>query len=69
MRFSRKRQDGSVRNFFSWLWRKHLFITTCIEKHCTSPSRLRRKAVSVHLFEKWRHFISLKNYCALELGL
>jgi len=23
--------------FFSWFRRKHLFITTCIEKHCTWP--------------------------------
>jgi len=37
VRFSRKRQDGSVLNFSSGLRRKHLFITTCIEKQCTRP--------------------------------
>jgi len=26
-------------NFFSRFRRKHLFITTCIEKHCIRPSR------------------------------
>jgi len=25
----------SARNLFSGFWRKHLFITTCIEKQCT----------------------------------
>jgi len=38
--FSRKRQDGSAPIFFfyfSWFRRKHLFITTCIEKQCTRP--------------------------------
>jgi len=29
LRFSRKQQDGYVPIVF------HLFITTCIEKHCT----------------------------------
>jgi len=32
---SEKWQDLSVPNFFSEFRRKHLFITTCIEKHCT----------------------------------
>jgi len=36
VRFSRKRQDGSAPIFFSG-FRKHLFITTCIEKQCTQP--------------------------------
>jgi len=31
----RKRQDGSAPNFFSGFRRKLLFITTCIERHCT----------------------------------
>jgi len=35
-RFSRKRQDGSAPSFLKFK-RKHLFITTCIEKHCTWP--------------------------------
>jgi len=35
LRFSRKQQDGSAPDFFSGFRRKHLFITTCIEKHCT----------------------------------
>jgi len=34
LHFSRKRQDESVPKFFSGFRRKHLFITTCIEKHC-----------------------------------
>jgi len=39
LRFSRKRQQGSASasNFFKGFRRKHLFITTCIEKHCTRP--------------------------------
>jgi len=36
VRFSYKRQDGSVPNFLS-RFVKHLFITTCIEKQCTWP--------------------------------
>jgi len=35
VRFSRKRQDGSETKIFSGFKRKHLFITTCIEKQCT----------------------------------
>jgi len=37
LRFSRKRQDGLAPNFFLGLRRKHLFITTCIEKQCIRP--------------------------------
>jgi len=37
VRFSRKQQDGSAPIFFSEFMRKHLFITTCFEKHCTRP--------------------------------
>jgi len=37
VRFSRKRQDGFAPDFFSEFKRKHLFITTCIEKQCTRP--------------------------------
>jgi len=38
MRFYRKRQDGSAPIFFfSGFRRKHLFITTCIEKQCIRP--------------------------------
>jgi len=40
VRFSRKRQDGFAPNFFLGFRRKHLFITTCIEKHCTRPFRI-----------------------------
>jgi len=29
-----------LRQFFSGFRRKHLFITTCIEKHCTRPLRV-----------------------------
>jgi len=28
-----------LREFFSGFRRTHLFITTCIEKHCTRPGR------------------------------
>jgi len=37
--FSQKRQNGSVLNFFSEFKfkRKHLFISACIEEHCTGP--------------------------------
>jgi len=36
MQFSQKRQDESAPFFFfSGIRRKHLFIITCIEKHCT----------------------------------
>jgi len=35
VRFSRKRQDGFAPNVFSGFRRKHLFITTRIEKQCT----------------------------------
>jgi len=35
--FSQKRQDKSAPIFFSGFRRKHLFVTTCIEKHCTGP--------------------------------
>jgi len=35
MCLSRKSQDRFAPNFFSGLRRKHLFITTCIEKQCT----------------------------------
>jgi len=37
LRFSQKRQDGSVPKFFSGFRRKHLFIITCVEKQCTRP--------------------------------
>jgi len=37
LRFSRKRQDGPAPNFFTGFRRKHLFITTCIEKQYTQP--------------------------------
>jgi len=37
LRFSQKRHDGSAPNYFSGFKRKHLFITTCIEKQCTRP--------------------------------
>jgi len=36
MRFSRKQQDESEA-IFSGFRRKHLFITTYIEKQCTQP--------------------------------
>jgi len=32
---SRKRQNGFAPNYFSGFEKKHLFITTCIEKRCT----------------------------------
>jgi len=34
LRFSRKQQDESAPKCFSQCRKKHLFITTCIEKHC-----------------------------------
>jgi len=37
VRFSLKRQDGLCAKFSSGFTRKHLFITICIEKHCTRP--------------------------------
>jgi len=37
LHFSRKRQEGYVPNFFLGFRRKHLVITTCIEKQCTRP--------------------------------
>jgi len=37
LRFFRKQQDVFTPNFFQDLKRKHLFITTFIEKHCTRP--------------------------------
>jgi len=37
LRVSRKRQDGFAPNIFLGFKRKHLFITTCIEKHCIRP--------------------------------
>jgi len=39
VRFSQKRQDESAPNFFSGFRKKHLFITTCIEKQCTRALR------------------------------
>jgi len=39
MYFSRKRQDVSA-PIFSGFKRKHLFITTRIEKHCTQPLKV-----------------------------
>jgi len=41
VRFSRKQQNGYVPNFFSRFKRKHLFITTYIEKQCTWPLNTR----------------------------
>jgi len=38
--FSRKRQDESAPKFFSGFRRKHLFITTCVEKQCIRPLRI-----------------------------
>jgi len=35
LRFSRKRQDGFAPIFLGF--RKHFFVTTCIEKQCTQP--------------------------------
>jgi len=35
LRFSGKRQDETAPIFLSGFRRKHLFITTCIEKQCT----------------------------------
>jgi len=37
LRFSRKRQDGFAQKIFSGFRRKHLFITTSIEKQCARP--------------------------------
>jgi len=37
LRLSQNRQDESVPNFFSGFRRKQMFITVCIEKHCTRP--------------------------------
>jgi len=55
LRFSRKRQDKICAKFFSGFRSKHLFITTCIEKHCTRPlSQIRVRTwfgpkISAHL--------------------
>jgi len=62
LRFSRKRQDGSVPNFFSGCRRKHLFIKTCIEKQCTRP--LNQHMPSIALFLKKE---KCKNLGALEV--
>jgi len=40
LHFSCKRPDRSALNFFSGFRRKHLLITTCIEKQCTRPLKL-----------------------------
>jgi len=37
LRFSQKRQNGYAPIFFAVFGRKHLCITTYIEKHCTQP--------------------------------
>jgi len=37
LHFSRKQQDEFAPNFFSGFRRKHLFIKTCIVKHCSRP--------------------------------
>jgi len=33
----RENDKTDLRQIFSGFTRKHLFITTCIEKHCTQP--------------------------------
>jgi len=55
--FSRKQQDESAPNFFSRFRRKHLFITTCIEKHCTRPLtqniyQMHRSYTDTHMKER-----------------
>jgi len=41
LRFSRRRQHGYARNFFSGFRRKHLIITTHVEKQCTRALSLK----------------------------
>jgi len=56
--------DGSVPRFFSGLRRKHLFITTCIEKHCTRPLRF----CSVCSYRETSKYL-LKSFLALNFAL
>jgi len=51
LRFSQKGQDGSVPKLFSGFRRKYLFITTCIEKHCTG-SLLFQQSYYLPIYQK-----------------
>jgi len=57
--FSQKQQDGFAPKFFSRLRRKHLFITTCIEKQCTQALNL--------IFSK-ATFTDLQNFLTFSLA-
>jgi len=54
--FFRKRQDRSVPIFFSGFRRKHLFITTCIEKQCIRPLReYNQDLIFLFVSHSWCH--------------
>jgi len=42
-----KNDKSDLRKYFSGFRRKHLFITTCIEKHCTDFCVVRQTLVEV----------------------
>jgi len=56
--------------FFLEFKRKHLFITTCIEKQCTQPLRRYNYSVSMSLFFLSHNLVYLLYFChSLGLGL
>jgi len=42
-----KNDKTALRQFFSGFTRKHLFITTCNEKHCTRPLSINPSHIEV----------------------
>jgi len=63
LRFSRKRQDGFAPNFFSRFRRKHLLITTCIEKQCTRPLNILLQYLMPRLHMQVRQPGTERNAC------
>jgi len=48
LHFSRKRQYESATFFLSGFRVKHLFIATCLEKHCTGPLSWNKVIIEYH---------------------
>jgi len=57
VRFSRKQQHVSALSFFQGLGEKHLFTTTCIEKHRTRP--LSQSPVTVSVLDTYYLFVRI----------
>jgi len=64
---SRKQQDGFAPNLFSEFKRKHLFITTCIEKQCTRSLNICADTSARYSFVQYRFTLwKYQKHCCFE---